>query len=128
MNWIRPNTRLAIYLRDGLACAWCGQSVEDGAQLTLDHCKPRSKGGSNLPTNLVTSCFKCNTSRGTRSIKAFSMVVADYVDHGVDVKDIQAHIASCRRRSLNTYKAEAKALMNRRGKAGTKMASALAGM
>ena len=125
MNWIRPNTRLGIYLRDGLACAWCGESVEDGAQLTLDHCKPRSKGGGNEPTNLVTSCFKCNASRGTRSLKAFSVVVANYVNHGVEAKDILDHITACRRRSLNIYKSEAKVLMSRRGNTGTKMASAL---
>jgi len=125
MNWIRPHTRLSIYLRDGLACAWCGQSVEDGAQLTLDHCKPRSKGGSNETTNLVTSCFRCNASRGTRSLKAFSIAVASYVNHGVDAKDIRDHITACRRRSLNTYKSEAKSMMSRRGKTGTKMMSAL---
>lgn len=29
MNWIRQDKRLAIYLRDGLACVWCGErSVE----------------------------------------------------------------------------------------------------
>jgi len=36
MNWIRKEKRLAIYLRDGLACGYCGQSIEDGAKLTLD--------------------------------------------------------------------------------------------
>src|SRR5438128_11454104 len=32
MNWIRPEKRLALYLRDGLACCYCGEAVEDGAK------------------------------------------------------------------------------------------------
>ena len=36
MNWIRQDKRLAIYLRDGLACAWCGNGVENGAKLPLE--------------------------------------------------------------------------------------------
>lgn len=54
MNWIRPTTRLAIYLRDGLACVYCGQALEDGVQLTLDHIKPWCRGGRHSPGNLVT--------------------------------------------------------------------------
>ena len=72
MNWCRPSTRLAIYLRDGLACAWCGFALEDGAQLSLDHCKPHSKGGDNDPANLVTACKKCNSSRQDRPMKQFA--------------------------------------------------------
>ena len=33
-NWIRPEKRRALYLRDGLACVYCGDSLEDGARLT----------------------------------------------------------------------------------------------
>ena len=27
-KWIRPEKRMAIYLRDGLACVYCGEGVE----------------------------------------------------------------------------------------------------
>jgi 5-methylcytosine-specific restriction endonuclease McrA len=63
MNWIRPEKRLAIYIRDGLACAYCGHGVEDSAKLTLDHVVPRSQGGSNETQNLITACHRCNTER-----------------------------------------------------------------
>jgi len=72
MNWIRQTTRLAIYLRDGMACVYCGSTVEDGATLTLDHIKPVSKGGSNHPTNLVTCCHACNCARGSKSLPGFA--------------------------------------------------------
>ena len=70
--------RLAIYLRDGLACVYCGQAVDDGAKLTLDHLKPYSKGGSHNATNLVTCCAICNSRRGTRTLKAWTEAVAAY--------------------------------------------------
>ena len=62
-NWIRPEKRLALYLRDGVACVYCGRSVEAAAPLTLDHLRPVSKGGSNDASNLVTACHDCNSAR-----------------------------------------------------------------
>lgn len=122
MNWIRQEKRLAIYLRDGLACAYCGHSVEDGAALTLDHCKPHSKSGSNHETNLVTCCERCNKSRGTRSVSSFAASVAGYLNHGVEANEIINHIRNCRRRSLPI--AEAKAMIARRGSAARVLAAA----
>lgn len=99
-KWCRPTTRLAIYLRDGLACVWCGETLEDSGRLTLDHCRPHSKGGSNAPSNLVTACRRCNSSRGNRSLAAFARAVAGYVNHGETEGSILRHIANCRRRDL----------------------------
>ena len=113
MNWIRQTTRLAIYLRDGLACAWCGAAAEDGAQLTLDHLVAHCRGGSNRPTNLVTACHRCNSSRGKRSVPAFALAVAAYVDHGAKPLDILGHVRSTARRPLP--RAEAIALVAKRG-------------
>jgi len=115
MNWIRQEKRLAIYLRDGLSCTYCGASVEDGAQMTLDHVKPDSKGGSNDATNLVTCCSRCNSARGNRSIASFARSVAGYLDHGITASDITKHIHNCQRRTLPLD--AAKALIARRGSA-----------
>jgi purine nucleoside permease len=123
MNWIRQDKRLAIYLRDGLACCYCGASTEDGAQLTLDHVKAASKGGSNHESNLVTCCSRCNSSRGARSLTAFAAAVAGYVNHGVKADDILRHVANVTRRSLKAYRAEAKQLIERRGSAAKALAA-----
>ena len=112
MNWIRPEKRLAIYLRDGLACCYCGDTVEDG-KLTLDHLRPYASNGSNAPTNLVTCCAKCNSSRGKRSWKLFAGKVAAYLNHGVTATAIVQHVETTRRRSLDV--AAAKTLIGRRG-------------
>jgi len=113
MNWIRPEKRLAIYLRDGLACCYCGEAVEDGAKLTLDHITPYSRGGSNEATNLVTCCHRCNSSRGNRSWRKFAGAVAEYLNHGIKADDIIGHINNARRRVLDI--SAAKELIARRG-------------
>ena len=113
MNWCRPSTRLAIYLRDGLACVYCGGTLEEGTKFTLDHLKPHAKGGDNKPTNLVTCCHRCNSSRGKRSVTAFARSVASYLNNGIDYRDIIKHVRNCARRSLP--RAEARALLERRG-------------
>jgi hypothetical protein len=38
-------------------------------RLSLDHLDPWSHGGTNDPTNLVTSCLLCNGRRGGKSYK-----------------------------------------------------------
>jgi hypothetical protein len=113
MNWCRPTTRLAVYLRDGLACCYCGATVEQGATLSLDHVRPHSAGGGNEVTNLVTCCSRCNSARGSRPLAVWARAVAEYLDHGIDAADILRHIAACRRRVLP--RAEARQLIARRG-------------
>jgi 5-methylcytosine-specific restriction endonuclease McrA len=64
-KWIRPEKRLAIYIRDGFQCAYCGRDLRNAApeEVNLDHLLPRSAGGGNEATNLITSCRSCNCSR-----------------------------------------------------------------
>ena len=79
-KWVRPEKRLAIYLRDGLACVWCGAGLEDGDQTyALDHVVPWSKWGSNSEKNLVTSCRRCNSARGSRSATEWAIQTAEYL-------------------------------------------------
>lgn len=108
MNWIRREKRLAIYLRDGMACCYCGKGVEDEVTLTLDHIRPYSCGGSNNETNLVTCCDRCNCSRGKSSWKEFAAKVA-----GETVAIVIAHISRTRNRVLDVQ--AAKELIERRG-------------
>ena len=113
MNWLPKARRLAIYLRDGLACAYCGASVEDHARLSLDHLRPYSKGGTNETSNLVTACGRCNSSRGTRTVRGFCRVVAAYLNHGVSVEAIEQHVRHTAARKIDLP--AAKALIERRG-------------
>lgn len=89
----RP-TRLAIYARDGWACAICGWEPARGAELralaerlgaglragphglagadtrglTLDHVRPPSRGGGTGPRSLATMCSPCNARKGERPL------------------------------------------------------------
>ena len=117
MNWITQHKRLAIYLRDGLACAYCGESVEDGAGLTLDHVLAVIAGGTNHEANLVTACMRCNSSKNDRPSATFAKAVAAYINHGLEAKQITAHVATCVARSLKPYLVEAKRLIAERGSA-----------
>ena len=113
MNWIRKEKRLAIYLRDGLACCYCGQGVEDGIKLTLDHLLPHADGGSNAPYNLVTACHQCNSARGNRPWRAFIAAVASYLNHDITAGQIEQHLTDCWQRPLDIQ--AAKDLIARRG-------------
>ncbi len=50
-----------VYKRDGYACRYCGK---EGIPLTVDHVVLWEEGGPSIPENLVTSCKKCNRTRG----------------------------------------------------------------
>ncbi len=41
-------------------CAYCGNAAD-----TLDHVKPRHKGGATVTTNLVPACRPCNRKKGS---------------------------------------------------------------
>lgn len=124
MNWIRQERRLAIYLRDGLACVWCGASVEQDTVLSLDHLQPHCKGGSNLATNLVTACKRCNDSRGARSLRAFAKSVVSYLGlrrPEQAMMDILRRVQGAVKRPLPLE--EAKQLIARRGSVARVLAS-----
>lgn len=69
--------RMKIYLRDHYQCQYC--SIKAGKKhpvlgrnlevkdLTLDHITPKSRGGSGLPSNLVTACKPCNQRKADRT-------------------------------------------------------------
>ena len=63
--------RSRIYKRDNHECVYCGSKKD----LTLDHVIPKSKGGSNEWTNLVTSCFKCNLKKGNKTPEEARMIL-----------------------------------------------------
>jgi 5-methylcytosine-specific restriction endonuclease McrA len=56
-----PLTRRAVLDRDGHACAYCGNRAD-----TIDHVRPRSRGGQHVWTNVVAACARCNHRKGDR--------------------------------------------------------------
>jgi 5-methylcytosine-specific restriction endonuclease McrA len=56
-----PMTRRAVLDRDGHRCVYCGNRAD-----TIDHVRPRSRGGQHVWTNVVAACARCNHRKGDR--------------------------------------------------------------
>jgi 5-methylcytosine-specific restriction endonuclease McrA len=59
-------SRRVLFARDGWKCVYCGS---EGNRLTLDHVVPRSRGGTSVWENVVTSCAPCNLRKADRLVE-----------------------------------------------------------
>jgi 5-methylcytosine-specific restriction endonuclease McrA len=110
-KWIRPEKRLAIYLRDGMCCAYCGSKFEDGAELSLDHVLAVELGGTNETANLITCCRFCNSSKQDATTRTWFAVLRD---RGIDTSKIGPRIRRLVARDLSAYLTEAKTVIANR--------------
>ena len=46
-------------------CAYCNQPPIDDKSLTIDHVRPKSKGGANNTKNCIPACRQCNHEKGS---------------------------------------------------------------
>jgi hypothetical protein len=49
-------------------CAYCGKTE---VPLEIEHIVPRSRGGSNRPSNLTLACHPCNERKGNQPVEVF---------------------------------------------------------
>ena len=61
--------RRAVKEHFDLTCAYCGETYEFN-ELTLDHVRPRSRGGSDT-NNVVCACRRCNQEKGSSNWREF---------------------------------------------------------
>lgn len=62
---MRPDEREVLRQRFHFCCGYCGVSERDaGAELTIDHYQPRSRGGLDDLENWVYCCHACNEFKG----------------------------------------------------------------
>ncbi len=71
----RAVSRKGILLRDNSTCQYCGSQLA-AAKLTMDHVKPRSRGGASTWENLVAACFGCNNKKSDRTPAEAGMTLA----------------------------------------------------
>ena len=62
--------REAILSKWNHHCCYCAVKFPAN-ELTLDHIRPRSRGGSSFTNNLVPSCAPCNRRKGTENWLTF---------------------------------------------------------
>jgi len=61
-----------LFRRDRHMCLYCGQ-VQRDKLLTRDHVVPRSYGGVDRWSNVVTACRRCNVAKGGRTPEEANM-------------------------------------------------------
>jgi len=74
---VSKRLRYEILRRDSHTCRYCGASAPD-VPLRVDHVTPVALGGTDEPSNLVTSCEPCNSGKSSASPDAHH--VADVAD------------------------------------------------
>ncbi len=65
-------TNDTLFARDRNVCGYCGGHFVR-ADLSRDHIHPRSQGGLDEWSNVITSCIECNQKKGGRTPKQASM-------------------------------------------------------
>jgi hypothetical protein len=61
-DYVPPLTNRALFKHDSNMCQYCGEYFSP-RHLTRDHVIPRSRGGKDVWSNVVASCFVCNSVR-----------------------------------------------------------------
>ena len=72
-----PRTEVAfsrrnLYRRDNHRCQYCGRRGK-GGELSIDHVKPRSRGGPTSWENCVIACARCNHRKADRTPREAGM-------------------------------------------------------
>lgn len=57
------NFRDSIYESFNHECVYCGAIAE-----SLDHAKPKARGGETVSSNLLPSCKPCNQDKGSQEL------------------------------------------------------------
>jgi len=89
---ITKTVRFEVFKRDGFTCSYCG-AHPPAVILHLDHIHPVSKGGTNDPDNLVTSCEACNQGKSARLL---SSVPQSLAQKAKQIREREAQIAGYR--------------------------------
>jgi 5-methylcytosine-specific restriction endonuclease McrA len=65
-RYVPPLNNLALFKRDAHLCLYCGDRFSH-RDLSRDHVTPLSQGGTDLWTNVVTACKRCNNHKAGRT-------------------------------------------------------------
>lgn len=66
--------RASVLRKQNGRCKYCLDRLTM-KQATRDHVIPRSKGGSNLDSNIVVACSPCNLTKGSLPVKQFLRLI-----------------------------------------------------
>ena len=61
-------SRRGVFARDGYRCQYCGRHAD-----SIDHVRPRSRGGTHSWENVVAACRRCNMAKRDRLLSETPM-------------------------------------------------------
>jgi 5-methylcytosine-specific restriction endonuclease McrA len=64
----RSISRRGVFARDGHRCQYCGSRAD-----SIDHVRPRSRGGQHTWENVVAACRSCNSRKRDRMLNETTM-------------------------------------------------------
>lgn len=67
-----PLNKINLLIRDAYTCQYCTSRLKKD-EATIDHVRPRSKGGGSTWDNVVVACATCNRKKGNKTLKEASM-------------------------------------------------------
>ena len=74
VHYFSAATKRNVLIRDGFKCAYCGRRLTMHT-VTKDHIQPTSRGGRDVLSNVVASCFQCNGRKADRTPEEAGMTL-----------------------------------------------------
>src|SRR4029079_8735743 len=86
-DYVPPLNNQTLFRRDAYLCMYCG-SRYPSRELSRDHIRPFSQGGTDIWTNVVAACRRCNNQKPSRTpehAKMQHIAVTCTANHGEDL-------------------------------------------
>lgn len=104
-----------LFERDGNICAYCAKRFKF-YDLTRDHVIPRSKGGKDIWTNVVTACGPCNHRKDNHLLEEVGMQLI-YVPYAPNLAEklilARRNILACQMEYLKSFLPEGSRVLER---------------
>ncbi|MGH1538207.1 MAG: HNH endonuclease [Gammaproteobacteria bacterium] len=71
-SYVPPLNNRTLFKRDANLCLYCGEKFQR-RDLSRDHVRPLSQGGSDLWNNVVTACKRCNNHKAGQTPEEANM-------------------------------------------------------
>lgn len=98
-------TNRELFRRDHFMCAYCGGIFKE-LNLTRDHVVPRSKGGEDKWTNVVTACEKCNQKKDDQLLEdcGMELLYVPYAPNRAEVLILEnRNVLACQMEYLKSF-------------------------
>jgi hypothetical protein len=88
---VNAKLRYRILKRDKSKCRRCGQTVDDGVKLVIDHIVPVAWGGPTEETNLWSLCEECNLGKKAYESDVDAAAMKEVMRHSAARDRIRAY-------------------------------------